>query len=82
MQKGAIIDNSTPNGLQRGTLAYMAIEMYDSEAVITYAVDVYSFGVILNEIVTGEAPSKRRGLSNPRFAPLCTACTANLYRTE
>jgi serine/threonine protein kinase len=47
----------------------MAVEMYDSEAAITYAVDIYSFGVILNEIVTGETPSKRRGLATPRWVP-------------
>jgi hypothetical protein len=46
----------------------MATEMYDHDAPITYAADVYSFGVLLNEIVTGETPNKRRGLTMPRYA--------------
>jgi serine/threonine protein kinase len=56
--------------VQRGTLAYMATEMYDHDAPITYAADVYSYGVLLNEIVTGETPNKRRGLTMPRHAIL------------
>eukprot|EP00884_Botryococcus_braunii_P017719 jgi/Botrbrau1/4630/Bobra.33_2s0002.1 len=63
----------------RGTMAYMAVEMYDSQAIITYAVDVYSFGVILNEIVTGETPSKRRGLTTPRVPEDCPQGVVDLY---
>ena len=53
--------------MQRGTLDYMAPELLDPLAQdgesmpsypITSAVDVYSFGLVLWQIVTGEAPDR------------------------
>lgn len=48
------------HGAQRGTLDYMAPELLMGERS-SFAVDIYSFGVMLGEIITGETPERRRG---------------------
>lgn len=39
-----------------GTLCYSAPEVFDHEATKTYAVDIYSLGVILYEVLEGQVP--------------------------
>ncbi len=60
--------------LQRGTLDYMPPEMfgaYDEDGegpgkqAVTQAVDVYSFGLVLWQIVTGGCPDKMQGSLRP-----------------
>jgi serine/threonine protein kinase len=64
--------------LQRGTFEYMAPELMFGQRS-TFAVDVYSFGVMLREIITGDAPDKRqapprdpRYVAPPWLSLLCT----------
>ena len=59
--------------VQRGTLDYMAPELmaYDDDTTqqypITSAVDVYSFGLVLWQIITAEVPNRAAGaLRMPR----------------
>ncbi|CAL5225968.1 g8770 [Coccomyxa viridis] len=88
-EKGKPIAQGVASGLaylharKRGTLDYMAPELmgtYDEENTlshpITSAVDVYSFGLVLWQIVTGEVPDKAagplrspRGFSNNTYRP-------------
>lgn len=51
---------------QRGTLPYMAPELCSYGQKITKAVDVYSFGVLLWEMITYETPNKRVSMRPPR----------------
>ncbi len=44
--------------MQRGTFEYMAPELMAGQRS-TFAVDIYSFGIMLHEIITGEVPDKR-----------------------
>ena len=70
--------------LQRGTLDYMPPEMfgcYDEDGegpgkqAVTQAVDVYSFGLVLWQIVTGGCLDKMQGsLRPPRCLPLPLWC--------
>ena len=50
--------NSTQNQLGggRGTAVYMAPELLDSTRPAEFSADVYSFGVLLNELVCEEQP--------------------------
>jgi serine/threonine protein kinase len=44
-----------------------APELVTYEHGITFAVDIYSFGVMMHEVITGDPPDKRRGtLTVPR----------------
>ncbi len=66
--------------MQRGTLDYMAPEVFrayseDDEGAteapkkqpVTQAVDIYSFGLVLWQLLTGEHPDKTQGsLRRPR----------------
>ena len=68
--------------MQRGTLDYMAPEVFrayseeDEGATegprkqqVTQAVDIYSFGLVLWQLLTGEHPDKTQGsLRQPRQA--------------
>ena len=62
-------------GLQRGTLAYMSPELFGAystasngpvKAPVTQAVDVYSFGVLMWEVLSGEKPSRTTSLRKIR----------------
>jgi tetratricopeptide (TPR) repeat protein len=46
----------TRTGAAAGTAAYMAPEQFDDAKNVTVSADVYSFGVMLFEMVTGETP--------------------------
>ncbi len=90
------------DALQRGTLDYMAPEMlhareYDSQSdeplglhfrrSITTAVDVYSFGLVLWQIITAESLDRAAGgLRQPRCAlhgkSSTEACEAMLIRAR
>jgi serine/threonine protein kinase len=70
------------NALQSGMVIWSVIllvnlimwiqapEIMTSEEGVTLAVDVYSFGVMLHEMITGESPGKRRErLAQPKWVP-------------
>ncbi len=62
--------------LQRGTFDYTASELMLGKRS-TFAVDVYSFGVMLHEIITGEAPNRRAAPPRElRYVP-DASCTLN-----
>ena len=66
--------------MQRGTLDYMAPEVFRAYSAhdegaaeapkkqpVTQAVDIYSFGLVLWQLLTGEHPDKTQGsLRRPR----------------
>eukprot|EP00884_Botryococcus_braunii_P003857 jgi/Botrbrau1/13472/Bobra.0082s0071.2 len=63
----------------RGTLEYMAPELLMGERS-SYAVDIYSFGIMLGEIMTGESSDRRRGsVVDPRVPEDCCEAAASLY---
>ncbi|KAK9843548.1 hypothetical protein WJX81_008198 [Elliptochloris bilobata] len=65
----------------RGTESYLAPELYGyGSEKCTNKVDVYSFGVLLAEIITGEPPSKRFGLREPIVPDECPQEAVDLYR--
>eukprot|EP00884_Botryococcus_braunii_P020388 jgi/Botrbrau1/7032/Bobra.0165s0055.1 len=65
----------------RGTFQYMAPELVTYEHGITFAVDIYSFGIMMHELITGEAPDKRRGmLPDPRVPQDCPEEAVELYK--
>ena len=60
--------------LQRGTLAYMSPELFGAysvdgpvKAAVTQAVDAYSFGVLMWEVISGEKPSRTASLQKIRW---------------
>lgn len=64
--------------MQRGTLAYMSPELFGAystttngpvKAPVSQAVDIYSFGVLMWEVLTGEKPSRTSSLRKVRWAP-------------
>jgi serine/threonine protein kinase len=58
--------------MQRGTLQYMAPELLLGHGS-SFAVDIFSFGMMLHEIITGEMPNALRGpLREPRYTLLPT----------
>ena len=84
--------------MQRGTLDYMAPEVFRAyseedegaeaegpkKQPVTQAVDIYSFGLVLWQLLTGEHPDKTQGsLRQPRQAlHICSASrTASAHRT-
>ena len=69
--------------LQRGTLAYMSPELFGAYSVdgpvkapVTQAVDVYSFGVLMWEVISGEKPSRTASLRKIRWQTFlrCVGC--------
>ena len=57
--------------LQRGTRGYMAPELFygyveEARNPVTKAVDIYSFGVLIWEVVTGLRLALGQGLRQPR----------------
>eukprot|EP00884_Botryococcus_braunii_P015243 jgi/Botrbrau1/2401/Bobra.0395s0030.1 len=64
----------------RGTLPYMAPELCSYGQKITNAVDVYSFGVLLWEMVTYETPNKRVPMRPPRVPEECPQQIVDLYQ--
>eukprot|EP00884_Botryococcus_braunii_P007239 jgi/Botrbrau1/16516/Bobra.0275s0004.1 len=70
----------TASNTLRGTLEYMAPELIVGLRS-TFAVDIYSFGVMLLEIITGEAPDKRNGPGRePRIPEECPEGAFLLYK--
>ena len=59
--------------MQRGTFDYMAPELFLSYTEnpdnpeprhdVTLAVDIYSFGLVMREVITGKKSSRRRNSS-------------------
>ena len=49
---------STVNAGPRGTAGYMAVEVVRGEANPQKPADIYSFGVLMNEVLTGKANLK------------------------
>lgn len=58
MQRASGMGNSNP---LCGTLAYMAPELFDTDAKAVKATDVWALGVALYEVATGELPFCGRG---------------------
>eukprot|EP00884_Botryococcus_braunii_P020299 jgi/Botrbrau1/6953/Bobra.0215s0030.1 len=63
----------------RGTLQYMAPELLLGQGS-SFAVDIFSFGMMLHEIITGEIPDALRGpLREPRVPEECGEDVKLLY---
>ncbi|MBZ0276150.1 MAG: protein kinase, partial [Anaerolineae bacterium] len=82
---GLAVKNSHPVSLPGGTLAYMSPERLNNYAV-TPASDLYTFGIILYETISGEYPYKtddviqliqRITTSVPSYAPLTRVLPAS-----
>eukprot|EP00884_Botryococcus_braunii_P003856 jgi/Botrbrau1/13471/Bobra.0082s0070.1 len=79
MSKTLATLTGTASNTVRGTLDYMAPELLMGERS-SYAVDIYSFGIMLGEIITGESPDRRRGcVRDPRVPEDCCEAAAALY---
>lgn len=50
--------NSLTNGLGRGTLAYSAPELIEKDGTYSFPVDIYSLGVTLFTVISGQEPFK------------------------
>ncbi|GAA0163842.1 non-receptor serine/threonine protein kinase [Lithospermum erythrorhizon] len=51
-----IKQRSIVSGGFRGTLPWMAPELFDPKSMVTEKVDVYSFAIVMWELLTGETP--------------------------
>ncbi|WP_395737340.1 serine/threonine-protein kinase [Prosthecobacter sp.] len=57
--EGALHFTLTQSGSKLGTLAYMAPEQVEKPAEVDHRADIYSLGVVLYEMLTGELPLGR-----------------------
>lgn len=48
-----------------GSPLYMAPELYNDETILTSAIDVYAFGILANEIMSGKSPYHKKNYKNP-----------------
>ncbi|XP_006643928.2 G-type lectin S-receptor-like serine/threonine-protein kinase At2g19130 [Oryza brachyantha] len=60
----------------RGTIGYLAPEWISGQA-ITHKADVYSFGVMLFEIISGRRTTEKMRYGNHRYFPLYAAAKVN-----
>lgn len=54
--------------MRAGTVSYMCPQMLTGGAV-SYYCDVFSFGVVMQEVLTGEMAEGRRAMRQPRSGP-------------
>ena len=57
--------HSTHDPGRAGTVSYMCPQMLSGGAV-SYFCDVFSFGVVMQEVLTGEMAEGRRAMRQPR----------------
>lgn len=55
----------TRDPMRAGTVSYMCPQMLSGGAV-SYFCDVFSFGVVMQEVLTGEMAEGRRAMRQPR----------------
>jgi len=60
----------------RGTIGYLAPEWLSGQAV-TFKVDVYSFGIVLFEIISGRRTSTKMRFGNHNYFPSYAAAQVN-----
>ncbi|KAK9838454.1 hypothetical protein WJX81_000210 [Elliptochloris bilobata] len=63
----------------RGTVSYMCPQML-SGGLVSYYCDVFSFGVVLQEVTTGEVAEGRRAMRQPRAPEDCPQGVVDLWR--
>jgi serine/threonine protein kinase len=61
--RGGEVARLTHTGAKLGTGAYMAPEQFRDPATVDVRADIYAFGVVLYEMLTGELPFKGKSLA-------------------
>jgi len=69
-------DKLTGTGFALGTRAYMAPEQASADPAADHRADIYAFGVLAHEMLTGELPGTRGTALPAALAGLVTRCLA------